>query len=294
MKFLPLVSIIMNCHNGEKYLKKSLKSILDQTYKNWELIFWNNKSTDCSKKIIKRIKDKRIKYYESKKVHPLYKARNLAVKKAKGKLICFLDSDDLWFKSKLERQLREFKKDPNLKFLYSNFYQYNEKTKKKKKISNHKLPEGKVTQEILNEYKIGILTVMLKKKLFKLFSFNENYNIIGDFDLFTRMSLKYKFYCIQKPLAIYRLHENNYSKKNLIIYNSEWKMWFKSSAKKFTRLNYSIKNIKKTYLKNNIKIILSFLNFLNLSKRACSSVVERFVDIEEVISSILITPTKLK
>ena len=261
MKFLPLVSIIMNCHNGEKYLKKSLKSILDQTYKNWELIFWNNKSTDCSKKIIKRIKDKRIKYYESKKVHPLYKARNLAVKKAKGKLICFLDSDDLWFKSKLERQLREFKKDPNLKFLYSNFYQYNEKTKKKKKISNHKLPEGKVTQEILNEYKIGILTVMLKKKLFKLFSFNENYNIIGDFDLFTRMSLKYKFYCIQKPLAIYRLHENNYSKKNLIIYNSEWKMWFKSSAKKFTRLNYSIKNIKKTYLKNNIKIILSFLNF---------------------------------
>ena len=53
MKRFPLVSIIMNCHNGEKYLKESIKSILVQTYSNWELIFWNNKSTDNSEKIIK-------------------------------------------------------------------------------------------------------------------------------------------------------------------------------------------------------------------------------------------------
>ena len=55
----PLVSIIMNCHNGEKYLKESIKSIINQSYKNWELIFWDNKSSDNSKKIIKKFSCKK-------------------------------------------------------------------------------------------------------------------------------------------------------------------------------------------------------------------------------------------
>ena len=58
-----LISIIMNCRNGEKYLEKSLKSIISQSHKNWELIFWDNNSSDSSKKIVKKIKDKRIKYF---------------------------------------------------------------------------------------------------------------------------------------------------------------------------------------------------------------------------------------
>ena len=84
---LPLVSIIMNCHNGDLYLKESLKSVLKQKYKNWELIFWDNCSTDNSKQIIKKLKDKRIKYFFSGKFNTLYKSRNLAIKKAKGKYI---------------------------------------------------------------------------------------------------------------------------------------------------------------------------------------------------------------
>ena len=63
----PEISIIMNCYNGEQYLRKSLLSIINQTYKNWELIFWDNCSTDQSKKIFKTFKDKRLKYYFRKK-----------------------------------------------------------------------------------------------------------------------------------------------------------------------------------------------------------------------------------
>ena len=96
----PLVSIIMNCYNGEKFLEKSLKSITDQTYKNWELIFWDNNSNDNSKKVFKKFTDKRFKYYKSKKVLNLYHARNLAIKHAKGNYICFLDVDDLWVRKK--------------------------------------------------------------------------------------------------------------------------------------------------------------------------------------------------
>ena len=105
----PLVSIIMNCYNGEKYLKHSIKSIINQKYVNWELIFWDNKSTDNSAKILKKFKDKRIKYFYAKKKTVLYKARNLALKKAKGKFIAFLDVDDLWTKDKLSKQIPKFK-----------------------------------------------------------------------------------------------------------------------------------------------------------------------------------------
>ena len=58
-----LITIILNCYNGEKYLNDALRSILKQSYKNWELIFWDNKSTDKSKKIFKSFKDKRFRYF---------------------------------------------------------------------------------------------------------------------------------------------------------------------------------------------------------------------------------------
>ena len=62
-KYFPLVSKILNCHNGEKFLKECIQSIIDQTYKNWEIIFWDNKSTDKSSEIFKSYKDERFKYF---------------------------------------------------------------------------------------------------------------------------------------------------------------------------------------------------------------------------------------
>ena len=126
----PLVSIIMNCYNGEKFLEKSLKSIINQTYKKWELIFWDNNSNDNSKRVFKKFTDKRFKYYNSKKVLNLYHARNSAIKHAKGKYICFLDVDDLWVKKKLESQIKFFSKNSDYKILYSNFYVKDENKRK--------------------------------------------------------------------------------------------------------------------------------------------------------------------
>ena len=85
-----LGSVIMNCYKGENFIKKSGYSIISQSYKKWELVFWDNNSSDNSKNILKKFKDKRIKYVYSKKFNTLYKSRNLAIKKAKGKYICFL------------------------------------------------------------------------------------------------------------------------------------------------------------------------------------------------------------
>ena len=74
----PFISVIINCHNGEKYLSRSIKSILRQSYKNFEIVFFDNMSYDKSKIIIKSFKDKRIKYFKSKFFLNLYQARNQA------------------------------------------------------------------------------------------------------------------------------------------------------------------------------------------------------------------------
>ena len=113
----PLVSIIINCYNGEEFLKETISSIYDQTYKNWEIIFWDNCSTDKSSKIAKSF-DKKVKYFYSKHNFSLGKARNLALNKVTGKYIAFIDCDDVWFdKNKLKNQV--FFMESNLEFALS-------------------------------------------------------------------------------------------------------------------------------------------------------------------------------
>ena len=126
-----LVSIILNCFNGEKYLKDALESVLNQTYNNWELVFWDNKSDDGSKKILDLYKSQKFKYYRSNIHTSLYEARNLAVKECKGEFIAFIDADDYWEKDKLEKQIKLFEKE-NVGMVYGNLWIYNQKLKKKK------------------------------------------------------------------------------------------------------------------------------------------------------------------
>ena len=110
MDLKPLVSVIINCFNGEKYLKESISSVLNQTYKNWEIIFWDNQSKDDSSKILKSFNDNRLKYYYAPQHTSLYKARNLAIARCNGEFISFIDSDDWWDPEKLEKEVQAEKK----------------------------------------------------------------------------------------------------------------------------------------------------------------------------------------
>ncbi len=255
----PLVSVIMNCHNGEKYLKESIKSLIAQTYKNWELIFWDNKSFDNSKKIVKQFKDRRIKYFKSEKFRNLYHSRNLAIKKAKGKYIGFLDVDDLWERVKLKKQVKYFLENKNIKIVYSNFFLLNQIKRKKNIGYKNLLPTGLITQKILNNYSVGLVTTMLDKKIFKKFKFNDKYNIIGDFDFFIKLSEKYEFGCIQSPLASYRVHDSNLSGKRIDLHIKELKEWLIINKRRLNNLSFSINSIYKTLIKLRIKYYMKYL-----------------------------------
>jgi len=213
----PLVSIIMNCYNGEKYLSEALKSIINQTYKNWELIFWDNQSTDKSAEIFKSFNDLRFNYYYAHSHTLLYEARNLALKKAKGEFVAILDVDDWWLPQKLEMQIPLFRNN-EVGLVYGNLWVYEEKNKKKKIFSKKRLPTGMVIDSILSDYKIGLGTIIIRKSHLESldYAFDNKLHIIGDFDLSIRLALKNKFECVQKPVSYFRIHDTNesYLKKN--------------------------------------------------------------------------------
>ncbi|OXA80605.1 Glycosyltransferase involved in cell wall bisynthesis [Flavobacterium aquidurense] len=117
-----LVSIITPTYNAEKFITETLKSVKNQTYQNWEMILVDDASTDETVKIISDFaeKDSRIKLFKLEKNSGNGFARNIALEKAVGKYIAYLDADDLWFPNKLEKQV-EFLKTNNLPFTFS-FY----------------------------------------------------------------------------------------------------------------------------------------------------------------------------
>ena len=249
-----LISIIMNCYNGETYLSESIKSVLSQTYKNWELIFWDNQSKDKSSEIFKSYKDIRFRYFYADQHTSLYKARNLAIEKSKGDLIAFLDTDDLWEKDKLELQKHHFN-NTEVGLVFSNLWIIKKNTKKKKLYKNKNLSSGSIYNELIKNYNIGIVTTIIRKKYYLKLEkkFDERFSIIGDFDLFLRLSKICVFKSIQAPLASYRLHGGNLSTIMKGKEIAEHELWLKENKNDLSLVD--VQNLQKNI--NNRKFVNS-------------------------------------
>lgn len=221
----PLISIIINCHNGEEFINLAIESILNQTYSNWEVIFFDNKSIDNSLKIVDG-KDSRIKIFKSKSFISLYEARNEAINFCKGEAITFLDVDDIWVENKLEFQVKSYL-DGN-KFICGNYYQINEINE----IINKKTPKpSSSTNELINRNTISIGCVMIETKLLKSEKFDSSYDLLGDFDLWIRISQKTPIIYLPKVLEHSRVHNNNLSDH----LNSKWKTERRYFYKKYLK-----------------------------------------------------------
>ena len=224
----PLVSVIINCFNGEKYLREALDSVIKQTYKNWEIIFWDNQSTDKSEEIFKSYQDNRFKYYlATSHTKILYEARNCALKKINGDFIAFLDVDDWWLPDKLEKQIPLFS-DSEVGLVYGKLWYFFEKKNKKKIFKKKNLPTGMILEELLHANVIGSPTYVIRKKSLESlkYNFNDNFHIIGDYDIYTRLAIKWKFNCVQTPIAFGRIHGQNESLLNRNKEIDEMKAWY--------------------------------------------------------------------
>lgn len=130
-----LVSIIMPAYNSEKYIEEAINSVINQTYKNWELIIVDDNSIDDTRMIVKRIaeKDVRINYIKLNINSGAAVARNTAINNSHGKYIAFLDSDDRWYPKKLERQL-SFMVQNNYAFTCTMYDKINKKSERIQKV----------------------------------------------------------------------------------------------------------------------------------------------------------------
>jgi len=278
----PLVSVIINCYNGDEYLSECLKSLKNQTYKNFEVIFWDNKSTDKSALIYKKIKDKRFKYYLARKNTTLYKARNLALQKTKGKLIGFLDVDDLWLPSKMKKQISFFA-DKEVGVVYSKLWILNEKTKEKKIHYKKELYSGYIHDRIIKNYNIGLVTTLVRKKtlinLKKLF--DPRLMHMGDFDLFIRLSKICKFKAIQSPTAIYRVHNKMLTIKDKKKALDEFEFWLKENKKKLNLLSF-----KKLYISFLLRKFIFFK--MNENYYQCFKIILKSRNLKIIMKKILI------
>ena len=129
---MPFYSVVIPTFNQAKYLNKAMRSVLNQTYKDFEVIIVDNYSTDETQKIIKKFKSKKVKTIKFQNKGIIGASRNAAIKISKGKWIAFLDSDDMWHPNKLKIIFDEIKKNKNIKVFCSNEILENMNNKKKK------------------------------------------------------------------------------------------------------------------------------------------------------------------
>ena len=227
---MPLISVIVNCYNGSRFLREALDSIVAQSYSNWEVIFWDNQSTDSSAQIFKEYTDPRMKYFYSPEFTTLGMARNLAVNSSSGEWVAFLDCDDLWTPDKLQLQMDIIcAEDKNLGLVYGNslvIIQRNENisqwARKLSKYSNkdalNKLPEGDIFSELVKINFVPLLTAMVRKNLYlHVGGVSPNYVQAEDYDLFVKIASNNLVRAVQDVIGYYRVHDNNASHNNLEI-----------------------------------------------------------------------------
>ena len=161
-----LVSVIINSFNGAKFLEKSINSVLNQTYKNLEIIFWDNASTDETKKKLQNISDNRLKVFFSNSFKKLYDAKHQAILNSNGKYLAFLDVDDWWNKDKLFKQLKRMNLEKT-NISCSNYWIVNENKNSIKKAFKIRTRNKNNFDFALKEYFIGMSSLIISKKLYQ-------------------------------------------------------------------------------------------------------------------------------
>lgn len=210
---MPLVSVIMNCRNSSRYLSQALDSIYRQTFKDYEIIFWDNQSSDGSGEIALSYGEP-LCYFRGDTYLPLGAARNAAIEKARGKYLAFLDCDDIWLPEKLEKQVRLLESNEGLGLVYSDCHliDSNGNYRKNTYFSSHKPFRGHVFNELLFDDFIPLLSAIIRKEMLnKVGVFNPRYEIAEEYDLWLRIAQYYHIDFVEQPLAEYRIHGESVS-----------------------------------------------------------------------------------
>ncbi len=213
---MPRLSIIISAYNCEEYIKESIDSILDQTYKDFEIIIADDGSKDNTRKIIDRIKDPRIKKYHNQKNIGLLKTWNKLIEYSQSDFLAWQDADDISNPTRLEKQVKALEDDSDLMLIGTNFVRHYPNIKRST-FSNFPLDDCDIKNYIDQKHQVPFIgaSKMIRRKVFDHVELFRNFfDRLGweDFDLILRISEKFKVKNLSEHLYEYRYVSNSASR----------------------------------------------------------------------------------
>jgi glycosyltransferase involved in cell wall biosynthesis len=210
---LPRVSVVMANYNYARYLRVAIDSVLNQTLSDIELIIVDDGSTDDSRTIIESyLSDARVRF---RPVEHLGQpgAKNAGIEWARGPIVAFLDADDIWHPTKLEKQVTLFEREPTLGVVYSRRTLIDE-SGNEMSYRQPGLHRGDVLEQIFRDNFVCFSSVVVRRLVFEhVGPFDERSDLAIDYDLWLRVAAHYRFDYVDEPLVQYRCGHGNLSKR---------------------------------------------------------------------------------
>lgn len=215
----PKVSIILPTYNRVGLILETIDSILNQTYKNWELIIIDDGSDDNTEQVVSEIKDERIQFYKAGRIGIVGKIKNIGIEKATGELIAFIDSDDLWAKTKLEKQTAALHQYPDAGFSLTGGYNFRELNKPLGYF--YKQKEGIRYDNIFiaffkSEVATTMPTLIVNKQCLQVSGTFKESKPFTDVEFILSLAKNFKAVILYEPLFYRRVHDENDSDLNWV------------------------------------------------------------------------------
>lgn len=206
----PVVSIIMNCLDCAADLREAMESALAQTYPHWEIIFWDNGSSDAGPAIAQSYGPK-VRYFRAEKTTPLGEARNLAMEKARGRYIAFLDCDDVWLPAKLEKQVALLEANPRVGLACTDTEIFDGARTLNRLFAHAPPSRGRVFREIMHAQWISMSSAVIRREALDGLThwFDTTLNVCEEADLFYRIAHDWELDHVDEPLTRWRVHGGN-------------------------------------------------------------------------------------
>ncbi|HEX4333749.1 MAG TPA: glycosyltransferase family 2 protein [Usitatibacter sp.] len=206
---MPTVSVIVNVRDGAAFLAEALRSVLEQTYTDWELIVWDNASTDATPAIARALGE-RVRYFRSPEPVTLGRARDAAMREARGEWLAFLDHDDVWMPDKLARQVA-LAADPAVAIIYGRSLAFSARGAERDFDRAHEfdaLPEGDIFAQLVAESSfIAMSSAMLRRSaVLGALPVPEPIHLIVDYFLYLELARGHRTRAVQGVVCRYRVH----------------------------------------------------------------------------------------
>ena len=208
---MPLISVIIPVYNGDKTIKQTIKSVLMQSFTDFEIIIINDGSRDSTLNIVSSISDSRIKIFSYDNAG-ISTSRNRGFSHSSGEFVSFLDADDLWTPDKLEAQLKALYANPEAAVAYS-WVNYIDEYGQFFRIGNHQTLNGNVYEKLLvhNLLENGSNPLIRRQALTEVGGFEPEFSSAADWDMWLRLAAGYPFVAVPSPQILYRMSGSSMS-----------------------------------------------------------------------------------